>query len=272
MTHLSSRFHAGPIAASQSDIVSLSEATAAKPARHANRPPIWIPLIMLGVLSCLVRLDDLDLSVQRMFWSPEGGWQLADRAWVQFLYDYGTWPSLIVVGIGLLAWLASFRMPRLRPIRRFGGFLALAMILGPGLVINVAFKDHFGRPRPKQIQEFGGSGAFRPLGEPTFHAGERSFPSGHASMGFFWFAPGIYFWQRHRRVALGFAALALLHGSLMSLGRMAQGAHWFSDSLWAAGMVYLCSWVLYRCVFGPFFLTTSVRELNSTAPELMRTG
>jgi len=77
-------------------------------------------------------------------------------------------------------------------------------------------------------------------------------------MGFFWFAPCIYCWQRHRRLALAFAALALVHGGLMSFGRMAQGAHWPSDNLWAAAIVYLCSWAIYRALRIPGVRTPSV--------------
>ncbi len=222
-----------------------------------DRSPVWIPVIFLIVVSWIVRASDLDRILQQKFWSPFSGWNLAHETWVQLLYRYGTWPALIVAGCGLVVCLASFLVSRVKPMRWFGGFLAVAMILGPGLLVNSALKGHFGRPRPKQVIEFGGSRTFLPLGEPAFDQEGRSFPSGHASTGFFWFAPCIYLWQRHRRAALGFGALALAHGGLMSFGRMAQGAHWLSDNLWAAGIVYLSSWMLHRWIVCPYSRTTA---------------
>jgi len=202
--------------------------------------------MLLVAGSCAIRSLDLDLIIQRWFWSNSGGWRFEKTGVVDLLYRYGSLPGLIVGGSGLVVWAASFLAPRLRFVRLLGGFLALALIIGPGLLVNAAFKEHYGRPRPRQVAEFGGNQQFRPLSEPTFDGRGKSFPSGHASMGFFWFAPGIYFWSRRRRTAWGFVGLALLHGGLMGFGRIAQGAHWPSDILWSAGIVYGSSWVLDR--------------------------
>jgi membrane-associated PAP2 superfamily phosphatase len=127
------------------------------------------------------------------------------------------------------------------------------LAVGPGLLVNASLKEHYGRPRPRQVTEFGGSKQFHPLGEPTWDGQGKSFPSGHASMGFFWFAPAIYFWPRCRRAARGLVGLALIHGGLIGFARMAQGAHWPSDVLWSAGIVYLSAWLLYRMLNLPLF-------------------
>lgn len=224
----------------------------------ANRPPaLWVPLVLLAAGSFAIRLWDFDRIIQHWFWSTAGGWRFEKAAVVDLLYRYGNLPGLIVGGSGLVVWAASFFMPRLRSARLLGGFLGLALIIGPGLLVNVVFKEHYGRPRPRQVAEFGGDQQFRPLAEPTFDGRGKSFPSGHASMGFLWFAPGIYFWSRRRSMAWGFVGLALLHGAVMGFGRMAQGAHWPSDILWSAGIVYLSSWILdyvlnFRPALRPF--------------------
>lgn len=211
-------------------------------------PPIWIPLFLLVAGSIAFRFSDLDLSITHWFWSAEGGWRFGDAWLVNALYAHGNYPALIVAMAGLLVCIASCFVHRLKPARCLGGFLALAMIFGPGLLINLMLKDHYGRPRPRQVTEFGGSQQFRPLGEPTFDGKGKSFPSGHASMGFFWFAPAIHFWPRSRRLAWGLAGLALAHGGLMGFGRMAQGGHWPSDILWSAGIVYISAWILHRAM------------------------
>jgi membrane-associated PAP2 superfamily phosphatase len=206
---------------------------------------MFIPLLVLVLTSILVRVLDLDLGLQRVFWSPAVGWSLRHDPFVLFLYHYGTWPASLAATGGLALWLVSRFAPRLKTAGSLGGFLALALVLGPGLVVNATLKDHYGRPRPRDTIEFGGSEVFRPLGEPTFGPHGKSFPSGHSAMGFFWFAPCIFLWQHHRRLALGFATIAVVHGGLMSFARMAQGAHWLSDHLWAAGVLYITFWVLH---------------------------
>ena len=43
------------------------------------------------------------------------------------------------------------------------------MIVGAWLIIDFALKDHWGRPRPRQVKEFGGMQEFRPYyGKPNF--------------------------------------------------------------------------------------------------------
>jgi lipid A 4'-phosphatase len=45
-------------------------------------------------------------------------------------------------------------------------FLILTLVLGPGLLVNVALKDHWARPRPGMVTEFGGTMVFRPWWDP----------------------------------------------------------------------------------------------------------
>ena len=216
------------------------------PSAAGGLPPIWAPLLLLAAASVAFRFGNLDHTIQHWFWSADGDWRFDNSLFVDVLYRYGNIPALLVASGGLVVWSASLFVRRLKPARSLGGFLALALIVGPGLLVNGLLKEHYGRPRPRQVVEFDGSQQFRSLGEPTFNSWEKSFPSGHASMGFFWFVPAIYFWPRSRNIAWGLIGLALLHGGLMGLGRMAQGAHWPSDVFWSAGIVYVSAWLLYR--------------------------
>jgi len=217
--------------------------------RRRGMPSIWLPLAALLALSIVFHVTQLDLNLQRLFWSPADGWRFANYPLVQFLYHYGTWPALGVGASAVAVWIVSLVTGRLVQLRPVCLFLALVLIIGPGLLINAVFKDHFGRSRPTQATEFGGKQSFRPLGEPGPKEGGRSFPSGHASTGFYWLALGVFFWERRRSLALGFVALGILHGTLMGVGRMAQGGHWASDILWSAGFVYLTAWLLNHFFF-----------------------
>ena len=218
--------------------------------RRTSRPPIWIPLILLGLLSLCFRFTNLDQNWQSKFYSPETGWILAEQGIVEFLYEYGTWPTLFVgIGAGLF-WILARLLKRWEHQRRLGLFLGLLLLIGPGVVVNGIFKDHFGRSRPRQTMEFGGNQPYRALGQPGPEDGGKSFPSGHAATGFFWLGLYIYFWGRNRLLVWGFGLLALIHGLAMGFGRMVQGGHWPSDILWSAGFIYLTAWTLY-CILPP---------------------
>jgi hypothetical protein len=134
---------------------------------------------------------------------------------------------------------------RFRRIRLVAVFITAAAVLGPGLIVNGVFKDNWGRPRPNQIAELGGTGVYLPplrRGEP---GKGKSFPSGHASVGYML---GAFFlvWLR-RRPALAWSALAgsVFLGTLIGVGRMAAGDHFLSDVIWAWVIAFGIAWLLY---------------------------
>jgi membrane-associated PAP2 superfamily phosphatase len=114
------------------------------------------------------------------------------------------------------------------------------MALGPGLIINAIFKDNWGRPRPRSIQELGGTHTYHRIWEKGVAGDGRSFPSGHASMGFFLMTPFFVLRKNARRWANAFLTFGIAYGVLIGLGRMIQGGHFASDVLWAWGFVYFC--------------------------------
>ena len=42
------------------------------------------------------------------------------------------------------------------------------MAIGVGLFTHILLKDHWGRPRPKQVTQFGGTQEFHPFYKPNF--------------------------------------------------------------------------------------------------------
>jgi len=212
-----------------------------------ERAPILVPLGILFGATLLIRLLDWDHAVMDHYWvAAEQQWSLEGVGWVRFLYDYGNLPALIVIGLaGLGLGVASFKR-RILGSTGLCVFLVTLMLLGPGLVVNSVFKDQFGRPRPRDTLAYGGTKAFLPVGTPNWGGEGRSFPSGHASMGFFWLGLFVYSWGRWRTVAWVWLGVGIVHGVLMGIGRIGVGAHWLSDVLWSAGFVYLVAWILAR--------------------------
>jgi len=206
---------------------------------------LLIPLLLLALFTLLFRVTDLDLKLQDFFFVQGEGWVYGERNPWSFLYHYGTIPATVLAAGSFVVFVASFRLPRILPYRRKALFFVLLMIIGPGLVVNTIFKDHWGRPRPREIEVFSGHERFLPVWDKGVSGNGKSFPCGHASMGFYLFSPYFIF-RRTSRIgwSVFFLNLGLGYGILMGISRMIQGGHFASDVIWSGGFVYLCAWGL----------------------------
>ena len=103
-------------------------------------------------------------------------------------------------------------------------YLLLVLIVGAGLIVNVAFKDNFGRARPRDVVEFNGPRTFTPAFVMTDQCRKNcSFSSGDVAAGFFSIA--LVMLSRRRVYYLAAGAL----GTAIALSRLASGAHFLSD-------------------------------------------
>ncbi len=128
--------------------------------------------------------------------------------------------------------------------RRAFIFLACSFLLGPGLVVNSLLKDHYERPRPYQTIDFGGKEQFESPFQPKFECPEcYSFVSGHASVGFYFFAFTLllgkkrWFW------------LPMALGGIIGGTRILQGGHYLSDVIFSGWVVWFCTLLLYYLFF-----------------------
>ena len=102
-----------------------------------------------------------------------------------------------------------------------------ALIIGPGLIVNVFLKEYWGRPRPASTDLFGGTLPFVPAGEWSNACPDNcSFVSGEASS-IFWLVCLIPLWPKRSRgkAAVVICAIAVLTAGL----RVAFGGHYLSD-------------------------------------------
>jgi membrane-associated PAP2 superfamily phosphatase len=216
--------------------------------RQVNKETLFdflFPLFLLVSLTTIFWFTNADIELQRPFYLAEKGWYLAKTNPWYFLYRYGMYPAIILVLSAALIFVSSLVSCKTLPYRRIALFLILHMLLGPGLVVNAVFKDHWGRPRPTQIVDFGGQEQYLPPWKKGSLTEGKSFPSGHASIGFFLFSPFFFLRKNTRRWAVLFLFLGLSFGSLMGLARMIQGGHFASDVLWSGGFTYLTGLTLY---------------------------
>lgn len=202
----------------------------------------------------------IDLGVTRTFYLPGSGFPADKTTLVQAIYWFVWGGSRLAIATVLLLWLASLftKNSWLRLRRRWFGFLLLAILIGPGLIVDSGLKNHWGRARPEQIQEFGGSRHFT---APLLPANECdrncSFVSGHVSgaaalMSFGWLAAP----RRRRNWLIGSAIVSGIVGFV----RIAQGGHFVSDVLFAYYAVWLGNWIA-AWLLGRFSLLPRTEEI-----------
>jgi len=202
-------------------------------------------LALLGGATALISATGLDLALEGRFYQPGMGWTLTDLNPWYTLYHFGILPAYLLCGAALALLVAGFFRADAIRWRKSALFLVLLMALGPGLLVNTVFKDHWGRPRPRQMQLFGGNRQFHEVWERGEGKEGRSFPSGHASAAFYLMAPYFVLRARNRSRARLFLLGGAGYGIFMGIARMVQGGHFPSDVLWAGGMVYLVGLSLY---------------------------
>lgn len=220
----------------------------------ARRRP-WLPellvLIALVVFSTvLFRLTPLDRTVAGWFYQSQGGiWTAKNSLLVTFLNGIDVWLTSFFLTGALGVLLASLLSARARRLRIYAFLCLTSLAVGPGLLVNGVFKDHWGRPRPNQTLDFGGTETYLPLLVKGDFPDGHSFPSGHASVAFV-FAVLWFIWRR-RHPAMAWTALlgSLLLGLTVGYARMAVGAHYLSDILWSFFITFLVSHLLYYFVF-----------------------
>lgn len=175
------------------------------------------------------------------------------NSFFDFITTWGVLPAQIVAVVAALVLMCSYAFSSCGFLRKGALLCVLPMVFGAGLIVHPLLKDHWGRPRPRQVETFGGTENFRPFYSPNFtlHSHHKSFPCGHCTMGFYFYVL-IFLGCRLNRPyirALGWV-LTLFLGISLSLARIAQGGHFFSDTLFTAlilwGVTYACDSYIYE--------------------------
>lgn len=195
------------------------------------------PLCRWGMIAAasllFVLVPAIDLTVSGWFYRPGEGFILRYNPWLEWVRK--DMPPLLfgLVAVFLLLWpLGLLLKRRLCGVSgRVVAFVLLSLAIGPGLIVNTLLKDNWGRARPSQIEQFGGSAHFSPPFVISDQCRDNcSFASGHGSLGFWVIALALLAPPRWRKPAVG---AALGFGVLIGLVRIAQGGHFLSDVLFS---------------------------------------
>lgn len=201
-------------------------------------------LLALVTATGVIAYFGWDMQLACSFYVPGQGFPTGNRQPWHFLYRFGVWPAVLMGGSAGAVFLCSFIRTDLIPFRRQALFLALLLIIGPGILANSIFKDHWGRPRPRQVVEMGGAMPFYQPWQPGPAPKNASFPAGHPTAAFYLSAPYFILCRRRRRQALLWLLGGFIYGCIMGAARIVQGGHFLSDVIWSAGFVYLTALLL----------------------------
>ena len=216
-----------------------------------NRTGLVIALAVAAVAGVIFGLrPDLDLKLAGLFFDPERGgfWRSYDPPYLR-ARDAATWLITLVAMPAVVALVIKLVRPQ-RPLLIPGRAIVLMLVtlaLGPGVVANLVFKEHWGRPRPIDVTEFGGTEHFRPWWDPRGDCPKNcSFVAGEPSGAFWTLAPAAVVPPQWRALAYG---AALTFGAAVGVLRIVAGAHFFSDVVFAGVFSFLVIWLVHGLLY-----------------------
>ncbi|WP_238531980.1 phosphatase PAP2 family protein [Achromobacter arsenitoxydans] len=202
------------------------------------------------ILICLAwwaKDSGLDLQIARMLFDPvRDDFPLHGSRWLELLGHRVV--LALPIGVGLAAAgvaAASYRIPAWRPWR--GAALAVAATCLTGQLLINQLKHHTTLPRPYDLDTLGGYTPY-PLHWWTWGRARAggALPSGHAGAGYAMLS--LYFagWALGRPAwRWGGLAVGVAAGLGFSVVRILQGAHFLSQTLWSAALMWLLAAVFF---------------------------
>lgn len=208
---------------------------------------VWLLLILIVIcIPLAIYFAEVDLHIAQHFYIVGEGFPLSRDSLFATIHDSVRPFTIAMSAMLLMLLLLHYVKPALAPkafTKSITIYLILALIMGPGLVVNSLFKDQWGRARPHQIEQFGGDKQFSP---PMLMADqcERncSFVAGDPSVGFYFMAFALAFpaWR------LFFLCMTFGLGGVLGVTRIVQGAHFFSDVAFSMLFTFFVCAVLYK--------------------------
>ena len=191
---------------------------------------------LAGLFAALVfsAFPGIDLAVSSLFHRSDGTFLFARPGVGEAVRDLLRaifWLACVAAVAGFVM-IAFFGRKLLGRGMAVWAYIAMCALVGPGLVANLGFKDHWGRARPVHVTQFGGTKQFTPPLLRTDQCERNcSFVSGEASNFFaLGFAVALLA-EAARRRRLFWAAIAA--GSFAGLIRIGAGGHFLSDVVFA---------------------------------------
>ena len=216
-----------------------------------SRRGLIVALVFAAVIGLLFGFfPQLDLDIASLFYDPAAkNFPLSRSSVLRYVRKTAVWIQVLLIAPSVLVLLITFAIPRVKPwiSSRAAIFLIATMALAPGLVVNVLLKNHWDRPRPAAVAEFGGSERFVPWWDPRGQCRRNcSFVSGETSSAFWTLAPAALAPAPWRFLAY---TSAIAFGVGMGAVRMAMGGHFFTDVVFAGLFTFMIIVLVHGLVF-----------------------
>lgn len=237
----------------QTATIASTEAQAAAAPRHRDWLLFGMPLLAAALLLGL-EATDIDRIITRWIFDPASGvFPLRYNIFLEtVMHQWAKYVLVLIVSLVIAGFLLTFIIAPLKPQRRLLLFLALSLTQAPAVVSGL--KPITNKHCPWDLVEFGGFLPYTRLLEstpPGLKPG-NCFPAGHATTGFVLMA--FYFAGRARRqprLARAGLAAGLVAGMVLGMGRMLQGAHFLSHTLWSAVVCWIVIALFYAAILRP---------------------
>ena len=204
-------------------------------------------LILAGlaiVAAVFTLYPELDLRVAALFYDPaRQAWPLADNPVIVSLRNLNSAIDIVIGIVLAFALIVAWRYPTQPHLvsRRTIIVLVVTFVLVPGLIANAIFKEHWSRPRPSHITQFGGPAQFVAWWDPRGACQRNcSFFSGEVSSAAWTIAPALLLPGVAGVVAI---AASFAFTVAIAVVRMAQGGHFVSDAAFGALLTWLTIWI-----------------------------
>jgi len=209
--------------------------------------PVFLILSFIFFSLTFILFPQIDIFVAKLFYNPNSFYSFPfyRTPLEQFLYH----SVKVIVIISTLGSICIYLFNKLakKNILNLNTkaivFIILTVSVAPGLIVNAFLKENWGRPRPAQIKELGGSMTFSPAFIPTNQNG-YSFSSGHVAAAFS--LTGFALLARKRKKI--YLTFVFIYGITIALTRMAVGGHFLSDVLTSFFIVYISTLILYGLI------------------------
>jgi lipid A 4'-phosphatase len=233
------------------DLIRIHSTSSDREPDRMNRTGLVIALVIAAVVGVVFGVyPRLDIDISAFFYNRAINLFVVNaQHWADDLRAAARWLSALILAPACLAIFGKLIMPRRRMLVRGRAalFLVLTMALGPGVLTNLILKDHWGRARPIDITELGGAYHFTPWWDPRGDCPTNcSFVAGEPSGAFWTLAPAALAPPQWRVLAYGGA---LAFGAAVGLLRIAGGAHFFSDVVFAGVFMFLLIWTAHGVLF-----------------------
>ena len=248
-----SRASARDIAAASSPAMAPSPATQVSRWAAADgdlRPIAYALMATVAVATAVSSIGpNVDLALTRQSIDPVAvRFPAASNATIALFRDHGLVSMIVWLGcIGLaIAKVLPWSLPGLSA--RAAAWLTAAYLLGPGLLVNGILKVLWGRPRPIEVIEFGGTLPFVDWWDAGGACPSNcSFVSGEAAAAAWLFGPAMLVPAAWRPIAVTLVAAFFIVTSAL---RVTAGAHFVTDVL-IGGLSSVLVLMVLRRLFYP---------------------